>query len=52
MNVKLNDIKYLRLANMLAIEGCKRKLLKISVMPRSGKKPIKRKRKWHGIYKK
>ena len=57
LSVKLNDIKYLRLTNnRLAIEGCcaicKTKLLKLSVMPRSGKKPIKRYRKWHGVYKK
>ncbi|MGC1930774.1 MAG: DUF5679 domain-containing protein [Candidatus Nitrosopolaris sp.] len=51
MNVEIDDIKYLKLANnRLAIEGCcslcKTKLLKVNVMPRSGKKPMKRKKRY------
>ncbi|MFY9798713.1 MAG: DUF5679 domain-containing protein [Candidatus Nitrosopolaris sp.] len=54
MNVKIDDSKYLKLANnRLAIEGCcsicKTKLLKVNVMPRSGKKPMKRKKRYVGM---
>jgi hypothetical protein len=54
MNVKIDDSKYLKLANnRLAIEGCcyicKTKLLKVNVMPRSGKKPMKRKKRYLSI---
>ncbi|MGC2683857.1 MAG: hypothetical protein WA323_18515 [Candidatus Nitrosopolaris sp.] len=50
VNVEIDDSKYLKLANnRLAIEGCcsicKTKLLKVNVMPRSGKKPMKRKKR-------